>query len=94
MAMQFNLQDDQVEIAKKAGDIAQSRYSVTKSRFLIGKIDVLDLNVAQTEKDEAQQKYISALRNYWDYYYSLRRLTLYDFINAKPLEQDFDELMN
>ncbi len=94
MAMQFNLQDDQVEIARKAGDIAQSRYAVAKSRFLIGKIDVLDLNVAQSEKDDAQQKYISALRNYWDYFYGIRRLTLFDFEKNEALEQDFDEVMN
>lgn len=88
--MQFNLQDDQVKIAAKAEDIAQSRYDVTKQRFLIGKIDVLNLNDALKEKDNSKRTYIDALKNYWSYFYYLRQLTLYDFVQDKPLLQDFD----
>ncbi|HYX08019.1 MAG TPA: TolC family protein [Bacteroidales bacterium] len=91
--MRFNLQDDQLMIAAKADTIAQLRYDVTKQRFLIGKIDVLDLNVAQSEKDVAKRGYISALRNYWNYFYTLRQITLYDFISDKPLDTDFDQLL-
>ena len=86
--MQFNLQDDQLLIASKADTIAQKRYEVTKQRFLIGKIDVLDLNVALEEKDVARSQYVQALRNYWDYFYSLRTLTLYNWITDRKLEED------
>jgi outer membrane protein TolC len=91
--MQFNLQDDQVAIASKADTIANLRYEVSKQRFLIGKIDVLDLNVALEEKDVARRGYVQALRNYWNYYYDLRGLTLYDWQNDIKLEEDFDELL-
>jgi len=91
--MQFNLQDDQVLIASKADAIADLRYEVTKQRFLIGKIDVLDLNVALEEKDVARRGYVQALRNYWDYYYDLRGLTLYDWQKDLKLTEDFDELL-
>jgi outer membrane protein TolC len=91
--MQFNLQDDQLYIAAKSDTIAQKRYDLTKQRFLIGKVDVLDLNVALSEKDAAKINYISALRRYWSDFYTLRRITLYDFISDKPLEADFDELV-
>jgi len=91
--MQFNLQDDQLMIASKADTIADKRYEVTKQRFLIGRIDVLDLNVALEEKDVARRRYVQALRNYWDYFYSLRILTLYDWIQDEKLEQDFDEIL-
>jgi outer membrane protein TolC len=91
--MQFNLQDDQVAIASKADTIADLRYEVTKQRFLIGKIDVLDLNVALEEKDVARRGYVQALRNYWDYYYNLRGLTLYDWEKEVRLSEDFDELL-
>ncbi len=92
--MQFNLQDDQLKIAKKADTIGLKRFEVAKQRFLIGKISVLDLNVAQTEKDQATRSYLGALRNYWTYYYNLRSLTLYDWLSDEPLKQDFDELLN
>jgi outer membrane protein TolC len=92
--MQFNLQDEQLEIAKKADTIGLKRFEVAKQRFLIGKISVLDLNVAQTEKDQAARQYLAALRNYWTYYYNLRSLTLYDWLENEPLNQDFEDLLN
>ena len=91
--MQFNLQDDQLMLAAKADTIAQSRFFVTKQRFLIGKIDVLDLNIAQTERDNARDKYIAAMRNYWQFYFNMRRLTLYDYVNDVPLDVDFESLI-
>lgn len=93
VTMQFNLQDDQVLAAAKADTIANSRYDVTKARFLIGKIDVLDLNVAQTEKDRAKRSYVSALRQYWNYFYTIRQYTLFDFIEEKRLQQNFENII-
>ena len=91
--MQFNLQDDQVAIASKADTIADLRYEVTKQRFLIGKIDVLNLNDALEQKDVARRGYVQAMRNFWDYYYDLRGLTLYDWLKDIKLVEDFDELL-
>ncbi len=92
--MQFNLQDDQVRIASKADTIADLRYEVTKQRFLIGKIDVLDLNVALEEKDVARRGFVETLRNYWNYYYDLRGLTLFDWQKDVKLSEDFDDLLD
>ncbi len=91
---QFNFQDDQLSIAAKSDTIAARRYEVTKQRFLIGKIDVLDLNVADSEKDIARRNFITALRNYWTDFYNVRRLTLYDFIKNESLTADFDSLVD
>jgi outer membrane protein TolC len=91
--MQFTMQYDQLEIAAKADTIAQKRFDVTRERFLIGRIDVRDLNDAISEQDIARRGYISALRNYWNYYYNLRRLTLYDFERDVRLTEDFDALI-
>ncbi len=92
--MQFNLQDDQVRIATKADTIADLRYEVTKQRFLIGKIDVLNLNSALDDKDIARRGYVEALRNYWNYYYDLRGITLFDWQKGVKLSEDFDELLD
>ncbi|HPK84896.1 MAG TPA: TolC family protein, partial [Bacteroidales bacterium] len=62
-------------------------------RFLIGKIDVLELNNADTKKDQNKRNYIQALNNYWTYFFNIRALTLYDFINRKPLETDYEKLV-
>jgi len=71
---------------------AQKRYDITKKRFLVGKVDVLDLNVASGEKDVAKRNYISALRNYWLDYFQIRRITLFDFFRDRQLTADFQQL--
>jgi len=90
---QFNLQDDQVRIAAKSDTVAAKMFEVTKQRFLIGNVDVLELNNADTKKDENRRGYIQALNNYWQFYYNIRSLTLFDFEANKPLEYDFDNLI-
>jgi outer membrane protein TolC len=90
---QFNLQKNQVQIAAKSDTVAMKRYEVTKQRFLIGKIAVLDLNDADTRKDQNRRAYVQALQDYWTYFYNIRQLTLYDFINNKPLEADYEKLL-
>ena len=90
---QFNLQKNQVEIAAKSDTVAMKRYEVTKQRFLIGKIAVLDLNDADSRKDQNKRAYLQSLQDYWNYFYNIRNLTLFDFINKKPLETDYDKLI-
>lgn len=81
---------DQVELARISDDIAARRYDVSKNRYLIGKIDVTNLFIAQNEKDGARRNYIQSLRSYWIGYYNLRRLTLYDFENNMPIIYNTD----
>ncbi len=71
----FNNQAQQLSIAKEADIIAQQRYKTSIETFLIGKINTLDLNDAQNSKDQARQKHISELYNYWSYFYQIRSLT-------------------
>jgi outer membrane protein TolC len=91
---QFNLQKNQVKIAAKSDTVAQRMYEVTKQRFLIGKIAILELNNADTKKDQNRRAYVQALQNYWSYFYNLRSLTLYDLLNRKPLETDYEKLLD
>ena len=90
---QFNLQNDQVRIAAKSDEVAARRYEVTKQRFLIGRIDVLELNDADTRKDQNRRAYVQAIQNYWSFFYNMRSLTLYDFQNDKLLDADFEKLI-
>ncbi|MFT6066016.1 MAG: outer membrane protein TolC, partial [Polaribacter sp.] len=75
-----------LEIAKKAQEIALKRYEITKKRFILGKITITDLNIALQEKDRAALTYLNALEKFWTDYYTLRRLTLYDFIKNEKIE--------
>lgn len=90
----FNNQAQQLSIAVEADKIAQKRYKTSIETFLIGKINTLDLNDAQTSKDDARQKHINELYWYWYYFYQLRSLTLWDFQDNAPLETDFDDVIH
>jgi outer membrane protein TolC len=82
---QFEMLRLQIEITKKSDEVAAERYNVAQNRYLIGKIDITNLNIALEEKDQAKQSYIQALKSFWTAYYDLRRLTLYDFAGKKLL---------
>ncbi|MEQ8338186.1 MAG: TolC family protein [Cyclobacteriaceae bacterium] len=75
----------QIEIKKKGDEVAQKRYDVAQNRYLIGKTSITDLTLALEQKDNAKREYVNALRDFWDSYYLLRRLTLYDFAADKLL---------
>jgi outer membrane protein TolC len=90
--LQFNLQSAQCEVSAKADNVGKLRYESARERFLNGTITATDLNVAQNEMDNATAQYLSSLQNYWNYYYTIRQMTLYDFIGDKPLDADFERL--
>jgi len=72
-------------ISAKADTVAVKRFDVAKNRYIVGKIGIDNLYVAQSERDGALRAYIDALRGYWSSYYRLRRLTLYDFAEKHPI---------
>jgi outer membrane protein TolC len=74
-----------VMLARKTDSVAQRRFSIADSLYQLGKLSVTDLNLAQSEKDNARRISITALRAYWNACYTLRRLTLYDFETNNPL---------
>lgn len=74
-----------VMLARKTDSVAQRRFSIANSLYQLGKLSVTDLNLAQSEKDNARRISITALRAYWNACYTLRRLTLYDFETNNPL---------
>lgn len=89
----FNNQAAQLEIATEVDSLAEKRYRTSIETFLIGKIDILDLNDARNSKDDAKQKHIQELYDYWYYFYNIRSLTLYDFLENRTLDADFEKIV-
>ena len=77
--LNWSSQREFLATAEKAQDIALKRYEISKKRYVLGKITITDLNIAQQEKDKAVVDYLNSLERFWVDYYTLRRLTLYDF---------------
>ncbi len=90
--MNFKMQRRQIEIAAKADTVAQKGYKVSKQRYMIDKISITDLNVAQSDKDNSQIGFIRALQDYWINYFRLRQLTLFDYKNSREISIDFDKM--
>lgn len=82
---QFEVLRANVEISQRSDIVATERYNVTQNRYLVDKAKIQDLNIAQTQKDQSKREYLNSLRQFWDAYFQLRRLTLYDFINKELL---------
>tara|TARA_R110001592_G_scaffold91165_2_gene267183 strand:+ start:216 stop:1727 length:1512 start_codon:yes stop_codon:yes gene_type:complete len=72
---------EQITLAKKSEEIALRGFEITNGRYLAGKVGILELARARTGKDQAIRSYVASLQQYWDAYYELRTLTLYDFKN-------------
>ena len=66
-------------LSATADTVAGKRFEVAYNRYLIGRITLDNLYIAQQEQDQARTGYVQALRNYWQAYYLLRRATLFDF---------------
>lgn len=91
--MNFNMQQNQLEIAAKADTVAKKSYMITQDRYMIGKIsDFQELYTAQTEADNAENSFFAALQNYWQRYYSLRKMTLYDFQKNTQLQFNLQDI--
>ena len=84
-AMQLAQSARNLTLSAKADTVSVKRFDVAKNRYIVGKIGIDNLYVAQSERDGALRAYIEALRGYWASYYRLRRLTLYDFAEQRPI---------
>ena len=84
-AMQLAQSARNLTLSAKADTVAVKRFEVAKNRYIVGKIGIDNLYLAQNERDGALRGYIDALRGYWASYYRLRRLTLYDFSERRTI---------
>jgi outer membrane protein TolC len=81
---QFGLLRDQLITAQQADKVAENGYLISLKKFQSGEISITDLNISLSERESAKRDYITTIENYWESYYRLRILTLYDFeLNQK-----------
>jgi outer membrane protein len=76
---QFNLLRDQLITAEEADKVAENGYLISLKKFQNGEIGITDLNIALSERESAKRDYIASIEDYWESYYFIRILTLYDF---------------
>jgi len=84
-ALQLSQSARNVALSAKADTVADKRFSVAYNRYVIGRITIDNLYLAQNEKDQALSQFVQSLRGYWQSYYRLRRVTLFDFERGEPI---------
>jgi len=92
--LRFNNQVIQCKRSRDLDQIAQERYQICLDKFANATLSVTELNLAQTEKDNAVQRHISDLRWYWSYYFEIRRMCLFDFISGRDISAEFDKIVD
>jgi len=75
----FNNLQEQLQLNQEMKELAQERFDIIKESFVLGAISITDLTLAQREKDQTAREYIFTLSQYWQNYYELKTMTLYDF---------------
>lgn len=55
--------------------LSQKRFAITNRLFQSGKANLLELQAAQTEKDNSKRNYITTVRKFWESYYLFRAKT-------------------
>ncbi|NCA86429.1 MAG: TolC family protein [Clostridia bacterium] len=88
----FMMQQRQLALAAKADTVARKSFDIAKQRYLIDKIDIINLRDAQSSNDNATISFIRSLQDYWLNYYQLRKLTLFDFKENQEISIDFEKL--
>ena len=78
----------QLEVTEEAAEVALLRYTIAGKSFTLGEISITELNIARNEKDHARRIYLQALQHFWENYYRLRLLTLYDFEKGEPIREE------
>ena len=88
----FMVQQQQIQSTIEAVELARLTYEQTQEQFVIGTADINRLMLSADRRQRAQQNYISSLRSYWQSYFRIRRLTLFDFKENRPIEVDFNRV--
>lgn len=85
-ALQLSQARRTLALSAKADTVAGKRFEVAYNRYVIGRIAIDNLYVAQSEKDQAVQQFVQSLRGYWQAYFRLRRATMFDFETGTSIQ--------
>lgn len=85
---EFNTRYDLLITAEESLRLAKAVYEQNILNFQNGSCDITTLSSSQTRLLNAQNQYITSMRDYWSCYYEIRSQTLFDFITNSPLNID------
>jgi outer membrane protein TolC len=72
-------------LIKEKSNISNEMFEFSRNRFSFGKVTINDLNRVQKESRQIDNDYLNTLKESWIIYYSIRKLTMYDFLKNEDI---------
>lgn len=91
--MQFNNQRSQCEISARAAQLAEDSYQLALQNFGSGSMTMTQLDQLKEKRDNALSSYVNNVASFWNYYFEIRRTTLYDYVSGTDISAEFDKLI-
>ena len=91
--MQFNDQRSQCEIAKRVMELADESYELALKNFGSGSMTMTQLDQLKDKRDDAVSSYLGKVQSFWNYYFGIRKATLYDYISGTDISAEFDKMV-
>ncbi len=88
----YSYQHEFVQNAKNILEVSKKTYDLSIEKYRSGTIDLLRLNMAKDYWVNAKYDYLVSLKAYWETFYNIKKLTLYDFSSQKSLSESFDDI--
>ena len=85
----YNMAQGSFKTAERSLELSQEQYRLATVRFAAGKVSVYELTQAFETQQNALTSYFNAVREVFTQYYSIRHITLYDFVNRQTLEEQY-----
>lgn len=77
--LKLGIQGSKLLLSERAMAVASKRLEAERLLYRLSKTDFSDFHTATGEKDACLNTYLEDLKTYWLLYYSIRKITLYDF---------------
>jgi outer membrane protein len=74
-------------LTAKADTIAARRFEQARLSYARASISLTEYLQAQADKDSQQAQVAQSIRAYWEAYYQMRRIALYDFAAGRPIDR-------
>ena len=84
--LNWNKDQEQLTIALVALKIAEQRYEVAREKYALGTLNFTEFNNSQLDKDNSAIEYINNLKDFWNTYFYIRKITLFDFSTNLNIE--------
>ncbi|MCM1040854.1 MAG: TolC family protein [Bacteroides sp.] len=90
---ELGVQEQKVLLSRRAIDIANRKLSIETLMYRLAKVDFSHYQDALIDQKSCLITYLEDQKQYWLLYYSVRKTTLYDFMESQKIETSFKDLL-